>query len=323
MVMAVPFLHALRAYDYGEIWAIGKSNAIHVYHGLNLFDRFISIDDKGVIASFDRTSALKKVSFKRAIALPHSFRSAFFFYNLRIRERVGYARNKRGFMLNHKVKEEHQGPQPMVEHYLKILDFLGGSRSLNAPILLVTDDEEQKFDEQFVDINRPYGVFIMGAEYGPSKRWPPEHFSELANKIIETYGIKLYMLPGKGEEKLAQKILEGVTKKDFIEIKSMNVRDLKVCLSRASFVVSNDTGPRHMSAALSVPTVVLCGPMDDTYAEYPSSCTYKFSKNISCRPCNKKRCDRNHECLAEILPDEVFKIIGRIIEKTDRDESSR
>ncbi len=47
----------------------------------------------------------------------------------------------------------------------------------------------------------------------------------------------------------------------------MNVRDLKVCLSRASFVVSNDTGPRHISAALSVPTIVLLGPMDDRYTD--------------------------------------------------------
>ncbi|HVN97573.1 MAG TPA: lipopolysaccharide heptosyltransferase II [Syntrophorhabdaceae bacterium] len=323
MVMAMPFLHALRAYEYGEIWGVGKSSAIHVYNGLNLFDRFVSIDDKGIIASLDRASRLKKVAFKRAIALPHSFRSAFFFYNLRIRERVGYARNKRGFMLNRKIKETDEKPQPMVEHYLKILDVLGGNRSLAAPVLLVTDDEEHKFDEKFTDIMRPYGVFIAGAEYGPSKRWPEEHFSQLADRIIETYGMKLYMLPGKGEERLAERIRQGVKNKDLIEIKSMNVRDLKVCLSRASFVVSNDTGPRHMAAALSTPTVALLGPMDDTYTDYPSSCTYEVSRDISCRPCNRKNCDRNHECMREILPDEVFEIVGRIVEKKGQDESGR
>ncbi|MBA4390477.1 MAG: hypothetical protein C0399_06020 [Syntrophus sp. (in: bacteria)] len=315
MVMATPFLHALRACTYDDVWAVGKSSAIHLYNGLNLFDRFISIDDKGLLATLERVGGLKKINFKRAIAMPHSFRSAFFFYNLRIKERIGYARNKRGFMLTLKMQEEDAVPESTVEHYLKIIDALGGSRSLNAPLLLVTDDEEEKFDEKFIDISKPYSVFITGAQYGSSKCWPHEHFSELANKIIEKYGMKIYLLPGKDEEGTARKIVEGIHKKDFVEVKSMNVRDLKVCLSRASFVVSNDTGPRHISTALSVPTIVLLGPMDDRYTDYPSACTYKISKDLACRPCNKKACSTEHECLAGIRPDEVLKIIGGIIEK--------
>lgn len=315
MVMAVPFLHALRACTYDDIWAVGKSSAIHVYNGLNLFDRFISIDNKGILAAIERTDALKKTSFKRAIALPHSFRSALFFYNLRIKERIGYARNKRGFMLTRKIQEEGAEPESTVEHYLKIIDALGGSRSLKAPLLLVTDDEEQKFDTRFMSISKPYGVFITGAQYGASKCWPPGHFSELANKIIDKHGMKIYLLPGKDEEETAEKIVEGIDRKDSIEVKSMNVMDLKVCLSRATFVVSNDTGPRHISAALSVPTIVLLGPMDDRYTDYPSSCTYKISKNLPCRPCNKKACVTEHECLTGIEPDEVLKIVGGIIEK--------
>jgi heptosyltransferase II len=318
MVMATPLLHALRANSYGEIWAVGKPSAIHLYNGLNLFDRLISVEDRGVAVFFDRTSMLKKIDFKRAIALPHSFRSAFFFYNLRIKERIGYARNKRGFMLTRKIEEKIIGPESTVEHYLKIVDDLGINRSLDAPVLLVTHDEDEKFDEVFADINKPYCVFIVGAQYGPSKCWPPEHFSALADKIIDKYGMKIYMLPGKDEEKLAHKVIEGAKNKDSIQIKSMNIRDLKVCLSRASFVVSNDTGPRHISAALSVPTVVLLGPMDGKYTDYPSSFTHKMWKeDISCRPCNKRQCDKGHECLAEILPDEVLKTIGGTIEETE------
>ena len=321
MVMATPFLHALRAGSFDEIWAVGKTSAIHLYNGLNLFDRLISIDDKGIVVFLDRTSALKKVDFKRAIALPHSFRSPFFFYNLRVKERVGYARNKRGFMLTRKIEEKGDGPEPTVEHYLKIIDVLGMNRSLDAPILLVTDDEDEKFDEKFAEIKNPYCVFITGAQYGPSKCWPSEHFSELADKIIEKYGMKIYMLPGKDEEKLAHKIREGAKHKDLIEIESMNIRDLKVCLSRASFVVSNDTGPRHISAALSVPTIVLLGPMDDRYTVYPNSFTHTiWREDMPCRPCNKKECDKGHECLVEILPDEVLKTIGGIIEKTEHNE---
>ncbi len=318
MVMAVPFLHALRACSYDEIWAVGKTSSIHLYDGLGLFDRLISIEDRGITTYLDTTHLIRKTNFKRAIVLPHSFRSAFFFYNLRIKERIGYSRNARGFMLTHKIEEKKDGPEPTVEHYLKVLDALGISRSLDTPILLVTDNQSEKFDEMFADVCRPYCVFIAGAQYGPSKCWPSTHFSELADKIVEKYGMPVYMLPAKHEESLANKIKQDAHHSDMVHIRSMNVRDLKVCLSRASFVVSNDTGPRHISAALSVPTVVFLGPMDDAYTVYPNAFTHKlFKEDVPCRPCNKKNCDRGHECLSEIYPDQVMKQIEAIIENPE------
>lgn len=315
MVMAVPFLHALRKHSPGEIWAMGKASAIHLYNGLDLFDRFVPIDNKGLSLFFDTAGKLKKVGFARAIPLPHSFRSALFFYNLRVREIIGYPRNKRGFMINLRVGEQG-GIESTVEHYLKIIDSMGAARSLEAPVLAVTEDEEEKFDEQFADIARPYCVMIVGAQYGPSKCWPAEYFSELANMIIDAYGINIYMLPGRNEEELAQKVYDGITVKDHAGIRSMNIRDMKVCLSRASFVVSNDTGPRHISAALSVPTIVLAGPMDERYTAYPNKSTRVLSKTVACRPCNKKRCDRGHECMRAIMPQEVARTLGDILEST-------
>ncbi|MDD3847167.1 MAG: lipopolysaccharide heptosyltransferase II [Syntrophorhabdaceae bacterium] len=315
MVMAVPFLHALRQHSQDEIWAMGKESAIHLYNGLGLFDRFVTIQGKGLTLFFETTNKLNRVNFARAIALPHSFRSALFFFNLRVRDVIGYPRNKRGFMLNIKVKEEER-LESTVEHYLRIADTLGVPRSIEAPILAVSADEETKFDKEFSDTTRPYGVMIVGAQYGPSKCWPAAYFSELADEIIEKYGMNVYMLPGRNEDDLARKVHEGIHAKDRAAIKSMNIRDMKVCLSRAAFVVSNDTGPRHISAALSVPTVVLAGPMDERYTGYPSTYTRVVSKSMDCRPCNKKKCDGDHGCMTGIKPQEIAEIVGEILEKS-------
>jgi heptosyltransferase-2 len=187
MVMATPFLHALRAHSYDEVWAVGKTSAIHLYNGLNLFDRLISIEDKGILAFLERWSLLRKVDFKRAIALPHSFRSAFFFYNLRIRERIGYARNKRGFMLSQKIAEKSSDPESTVEHYLRIIDAMGVNRSLDTPALFVTDDEDEKIDGGFADMKKPNCVFIAGAQYGPSKCWPRGTFQCLPMKSLNNW----------------------------------------------------------------------------------------------------------------------------------------
>lgn len=314
MVMAVPFLHAIRQCAGDEIWAMGKESAIHLYNGLDLFDRFVPIRGKGLGLFFETTNRLNRAGFARAIALPHSFRSALFFLNLRVRDVVGYARNRRGFMLNVKIPETKE-LQSTVEHYLRIADTLGVPRTIEAPVLAVSADEEKKFDEEFPDMRKPYGVMIVGAQYGPSKCWPAAYFSELADEVIERYDMNLYMLPGRDENDLARRVHEGIRARDRVGIRSMNIRDMKVCLSRAAFVVSNDTGPRHISAALSIPTVVIAGPMDERYTAYPGGHTRVVSKDMACRPCNRKKCDRGHACMMEIKPREIAEIVGDILEK--------
>lgn len=311
--MATPLLQSLRDCLEGELWAIGKNKALQLYNGCDLFDRFIPYNEKGLITFLDTLSVIRPLDFERGVLIPHSFRSALLFFFGNVKSRIGYVRNSRGFMLTSRVQEEVR-PEPTVEHYLKIIDAMGGKRILDAPALTVTEDEEKKFDEKYMDMRCPYVVFITGAQYGPSKRWPDTYFSELADRIIKELNMHVMILPGFGEEGLVQKIYKGVEHKEQVTIKSMDIRDLKVCLSRANAVVSNDTGPRHISAALSVPTIVFLGPMDEQYTRYPSHCTYTLSKDVPCRPCNKKNCDKHHACLTSITPDEVFLKLEEIFE---------
>jgi heptosyltransferase-2 len=313
MVMATPLLSSLKASLDGEIWAIGKSKALQLYNGNDFFDRFIPYDQKGFVPFLDLVGAVKGLGFERSLIMPHSFRSALLFYTAHVNERVGYARNKRAFMLTHIIKEARR-PEPTVEHYLRIIDAVGGRRVVESPVLSVPEDEEKKFDEKYVDMKMPYVVFITGAQYGPSKCWPDSYFSELADQLVSGHNMQVYVLPGTGEEELAYRIYHGARNKERIAVKSMGISDLKVCLSRASAVVSNDTGPRHISAALGIPTVVLLGPMDERYTSYQSACAYPMYSDVPCRPCNKKRCDSDHACLKNITADEVMSKLEEIFE---------
>lgn len=313
MVMATPFLRSLRQSLEDELWAIGKSKGMHIYNGLELFDRYIPNDSKSFVNFLDTVSHLRSVGFERGIVLPHSFRSALLFFSGAVRERIGYARNKRGFMLT-KAATEAAGLEPTVEHYLRLLDLLGGRRSDNAPKLSVTEDEERKFDEKHMDIQHGFAAFITGAQYGSSKCWPDSHFAQLADLITTRLQKRVYILPGgKGEEAIAEKVRQGATNKEDIEIKVLDIRDLKVCLSRASLVVTNDTGPRHISVALNRPTVVLMGPMDERYTVYPAASSATIAKDVPCRPCNKKKCDADHACMKGITPDQVFDKIREML----------
>jgi len=58
-----------------------------------------------------------------------------------------------------------------------------------------TEDEEQKFDEAYMDIYRGPCSFHCGAQYGPSKRWPESYFSALADMLVSEYNLGVYLLP--------------------------------------------------------------------------------------------------------------------------------
>ena len=312
MVMATPFLSSLRKPGNGELWAIGQSKAMHLYDGLELFDRFIPNDSKDVVSFLDKVSMLRELRFDQGIVLPHSFRSALLFFLGGVQNRIGYRLNKRGFMLTQPLKRAAK-LVPTAEQYLRILDALGAERENEAPFLRVTPDEEQRFDQKYTDVGGDYVAFIVGAQYGPSKRWPASHFSGLADMIASKYSRMIYILPGKQEVELARRIQNTVSNKEKVGIEVMDIADLKVCLSRASLVVCNDTGPRHIADALETPTIAILGPMDTKYTEYPSRSTHIVCKDVDCRPCNRKKCDRDHECMTGIGAQDVFAKVEEIL----------
>jgi len=312
MVMATPFLTSLRKPLQEELWAIGHSKAMHLYDGLGFFDRFIPNDSKDLVSFFDKVSMLRGLKFDLGIVLPHSFRAALLFFLGAVEKRIGYDLNKRGFMLTKAVSR----PTDLVtttEQYLRILDALGAERATEVPSIRVTEDEEQRFDQKYTDVGGDYVAFIVGAEYGPSKRWPAPHFSELADMIVSKYSRKVYILPGNQEIELARRVQDDVSHREKVRIEVMDIADLKVCLSRASLVVSNDTGPRHIADALGRPTIVILGPMDTKYTDYPSRSTYPIFKDLACRPCNSKKCERNHECMTGIRAEDVFEKVEDIL----------
>ena len=294
------------------MWAIGQSKAMHLYDGLGLFDRFIPNDSKDLVAFFDKVSTLRALRFDQGIILPHSFRAALLFYLGAVQERIGYNINKRGLLLTRPLNREAELVST-AEQYLRILDALGAERTTESPALRITEDEEQRFDSRYTDVGRDYIAFIVGAQYGPSKRWPASHFSELADLIVSKYSRTVYLLPAMQEMEIARRVYDGVSNKEKVRIEVMDIADLKVCLSRASLVVSNDTGPRHIADALATPTIVILGPMDGKYTEYRSRSTFPIFKDVSCRPCNKKKCETDHACMTGIEADDVFARMEEIL----------
>jgi lipopolysaccharide heptosyltransferase I len=145
----------------------------------------------------------------------------------------------------------------LVDYYLKMA-VAAGAQQGEAEFKLPEDaGAADKIDKLLKSegVNGKYAVFVPGAAQA-NKRWPIERFAELAGKIGERFGLSIAATGSQGE----REHIEAIGKRVVNLAGKTSVRELIPLMKRASLVVSNDTGPGHIAAALGVPMVMIFGP---------------------------------------------------------------
>ncbi|MFH1370309.1 MAG: glycosyltransferase family 9 protein [Planctomycetota bacterium] len=152
----------------------------------------------------------------------------------------------------------------LVDYYLKMVEVTGAQTG--RPEFKLPDDREaaeaveKKFLENKVDLKN-YVVIIPSAAR-KEKIWPIERFAQLADKIAEKYGSSIVATGSQGERQYIDNLVTKA-KAGIINLAGQTtIRELTALLKSASLVVSNDTGPGHIAAALGVPLVMIFGPVN-------------------------------------------------------------
>ncbi len=147
-------------------------------------------------------------------------------------------------------------------------------------------------------------VFCPGGRW-VTKRWPAENYAELARYVVERLGMNVILVGSKFESGLGQKI-KGMVKEGVIDlVGKTTLGELPYILKKAEAVVTNDSGPMHLAAALGTRVFALFGPTDPSRTGPFGEGHVVFTANVDCRPCFKKNCDRGEECMRKILVDRV------------------
>ena len=129
-----------------------------------------------------RRSIAKRIEgqFDTAYVLPNSLKSALLPFLASIPKRVGYLGEARIGLLTHRLKNPKNKP-PMVAFY----SALSGEAGIDTdrPQLHVNESDVKETLAELGLARGAYTVFAPGSEYGPAKRWPSAHYSELANQL--------------------------------------------------------------------------------------------------------------------------------------------
>ncbi len=140
-----------------------------------------------------------------------------------------------------------------------------------------------------------------------NRRWDPDRYADVADRLAERFNSSILVLGGPGEEDIARRIAARMKRKAVNLAGTLSLDDLAYIISRLDLLLTNDSGPMHIGAATGTPLVALFGPEDPVLmGPYTGKGRFRIVyKDVSCRPCPKDRCE-GIDCLSLITPDDVY-----------------
>lgn len=283
-VMATPTLRAVRElFPQAHVTALCKKNVRPVLDALPWLDRIITERAKRPRHKDARRSPvgvarrLSRGNFDTAILLPNSFRTAMVVSLAGIPRRIGYERDGRGFMLTDRLipRKGPQGfvPVPTRDYYLGIARYLGSPRPDPAMAIFTRPADDAAAGALLraagydTSGDRPLVVLNPGANKF-EKRWAPGRFSLVADELAEKHGAVVAVTgsPKEGEV-LSSVVAIAKTRVLNLAEHGLNLTLLKSITKRSGLVITNDTGTRHVAAALGTPVVTLFGPTGPEWTE--------------------------------------------------------
>ena len=262
---------------------------------------------------------IKREKFDLAIDLSMGHQYSFFLMLLGVPQRVGFNYKGRGRFLTKKLEFDGFNTKPIAEYHLDLARVLG--LEVKNPLTKIwIEAEDKEYIDKFLSSIRPKKDIIIGIAPGGGvsfgkkkinfKRWDPENFAELADKLIEGLACEVIFVWGPDEEALIKKIISLMKNKPKIAPPT-TIRQAAALMKRCDCVICNDSGPLHVAVAAGARTVSIFGPSNElVYGPYPPAREHLvITKDIDCRPCYKKfklpDC-RTRACLKELDAKSVF-----------------
>jgi heptosyltransferase-2 len=210
--------------------------------------------------------------------------------------------------------------------FLHLVATLGASPEPLPPKLEVMDAEVRDADETFLHPIRDKAkdrspgkmLFLLGlnpgAEYGPAKRWPAENFSAVVREVSRRIPNSAWLLFGGAND---AKLCEGIERQAAGALTlnlagKTSLRELMALLKLCRVLLTNDTGPMHVAAALATPVVV---PFGSTSAELtgpglPGDSRHLLLKSEApCSPCFRRTCPIDFRCMTGITVPRVVEAV--------------
>lgn len=318
LVMATPLLADLRRmFPNAELSVLCQSNLCPLLKNDQDVDQILSFQKKqGWVHSeaSDIANSIKLGNFDTGILTTNSFSSAWWFWRGNVKRRIGFGGNFRSFLLTDRVASpEDKENEHQVVTYKRLLEPLGIPPSDTKPRLYLDPAEVAAAKERLkkwgiTPGRNPVVGINPGAAYGSAKCWLPERFKAVTKRLAQDPEVYVLYFGDSLTAKLVSDICSGMPERVINLAGKTTLSELAATLSLCSVLLSNDSGPMHMAAALKVPLVALFGSTSKIKTG-PYGSGQVIYKKVACSPCYKRTCPIDFRCMTSISADEVFEAV--------------
>ncbi len=267
----------------------------------------------GLIERIRLGKQLRGENYKQAILLTNTWKSALtpFFANIPIR--TGFIGEWRWGLLNDIRRLEPDILTQTVQRFVALSSSDKQSKKpfCPPPSLYVSDAHRQNV-LQIHQLNIHGGVLALcpGAEFGDAKRWPLEHFAEIAKLSLDN-GKQVWLFGSSKDSDVTAEINRLTSGRCIDLAGKTSLTEAVDLLSLVDTVVSNDSGLMHVAAALNKKVIALYGSSDPGFTPPLNAQAQIIWLGLGCAPCFQRVCPLGHKrCLVDILPQQVWALIS-------------
>jgi len=312
-VMTLPAVASIRAtYPEARLAVLAKPWVADIYGLFSDIDEIILFESRFDSPSgvFRLAGKLKNENFDAAILLQNAIEAAIIALAARIPLRAGYDSDARGLLLTHSVKRTKAVKQVhQTLYYLEMVKALGcvpvsGDLRLKDRI---DPAEARKTAGKFIPGKKDLLVGMApGATYGAAKRWFPDRFAKVADKLADHFPARIIALGGRNDVATAREIAQAASAPLINLAGKTTLREAIHLIAQCDLFISNDSGLMHIAGALNIPTLAIFGSTNPITTGPLGDRSVIIRKAVSCSPCLKETCPKDFRCMALISVDEVF-----------------
>jgi heptosyltransferase-2 len=318
-VMTVPALRALRRLlPDAQITLAIRPSAKGVFSEVDFVDEVLVYDRRNAFSVVSQIREWRRRQFDLAVLFQNAFEAALIPFLAGVPVRLGYATESRQPLLTHPIPlPDWRSSKHEVFYYLYLITALEQLLSGTSTICEVDPDISLPISEsrqaEATELLRSFGVnaeqsvvaICPGSINSRAKRWPAESYAALADRLLEEQR-QVLLIGSRDEIDVTNEVTSRMRNQPIVLTGKTTLDQITAVLSKVDLVVTNDTGPAHIAAALGCPTIVIFGPTNPLTTR-----PFSFKAEIlrhppDCAPCMLRDCPIDHRCMTAITVDEVF-----------------